>query len=216
MGNKINGSLVLIIVVLGIAVGVMGVYIAFNRGTIAPVAPAPAAGTNTSVSDSVLAEPALNVNEPIPEPTANETESQAAWLTYNNPELGFAISYPTDFRLEEDNATSKLFSGPDGYFWILVKDDAENLDPAGIRDDYYKNDTYGYAYQDSFAKINGVDAYQQSRYDLGVIERYYFPKDGKIYTIAFEFNFSTPNQQLTDSMKTLIKKIITTFKLTGN
>ena len=147
--------------------------------------------------------------------TKEECESGLAtkdWKTYRNSGLGFTINYPNDFQLKEDNATSKLFSGVDGHFWIFIENDTKNLDATEIKEDYYKNDEYGYQYEDSFVKIAGVDSYKQGRYDSGVIEKYYIPYSGKIYRIEFEFNFDLPNQKLSQDKTSLINQILSTFK----
>lgn len=163
-------------------------------------------------------------------------DKTANWKTYSNSGLNFSINYPDGFQLKEDNAiskcdtrnksfvcfppqeenaTSKVFSGADGYFWVFIENNTKNLDATGLRDDYYKNDEYGYQYQDSFVKVAGVNSYKQGRYDLGVIEKYYIPKSGKVYRLEFEFNFDTPNQNLKESKINLISDVLSTFKFTN-
>ena len=185
-----NIALVVVIVIL---VGVVG-YFAFVKKS----------------------EPIAQQTTPTPTQTTTPTKTPdktANWKTYGNSGLNFSINYPDGFQLKEDNATSKLFSGADGHFWVFIENNTKNLDAAGLKDDYYKNDEYGYQYQDSFVKVAGVNSYKQGGYDLGVIEKYYIPKNGKIYRIEFEFNFNLPNQQLSNSKIDQISKILSTFKL---
>lgn len=137
------------------------------------------------------------------------------WKTYSNFGLNFSVNYPNGFQLKEDNAISKLFSGTDGHFWVFIENNTKNLDAEGLMVDFYKNDGYGYQYQDSFMKVAGVNSYKQGRYDLGVIERYYIPKNGKIFRIEFEFNFNAPDQNSKESKISLISDILSTFKFTN-
>lgn len=156
------------------------------------------------------------VKQPTPTPTLTTIPSKIPnWKTYSNSGLNFSIKYPDNFQFKEDNATSKLFSGTEGHFRIFIENNAKNLDAAGLKDDYYKNDDYGYQYQDSFVKVAGVNSYKQGRYDFGVIENYYIPKRGKIYRINFEFNFDAPNQNLKENKISLISKVLSTFKFTN-
>lgn len=201
--NQKGFTNIILAVVIVILVGVVG-YFAFMKKS-EPVAQQPTPTPTQTNSPT---------KTPV-SPTPTPKDETATWKTYSNAGLSFSINYPNNFQLKEDNATSKLFSSADGHFWIFVENSTKNLDAAGIKDDYYKNDTYGYQYQDSFVKVAGVNSYKQGRYDLGVIEKYYIPKGGKVYRIEFEFNFNTPNQNLRDSKINLISKILSTFKFTN-
>ncbi|MFA4872759.1 MAG: hypothetical protein WC659_02380 [Patescibacteria group bacterium] len=194
----INNILVVVIIVL--VVGVAGYFAIIKKPEPITQQPVPTLTQTTAPTNTLV----------VPTPTT--IDETANWTIYNNPGLNFSINYPNDFQLTEDNATSKLFSGTDGHFWIFVENNTKNLDAAGIKDDYYKHDEYGYQYQDTFVKVAGANAYKQGRYDLGVIERYYIPKNGKIYKVGFEFNFDTPNQNIKENKINLIRNIISTFK----
>ena len=91
MNSKVNGTLVLIIVVLCIAVGAMGVYIIMNRCSLAPAALEPVAGSNPTPSAALPVEPAVNINEPTPQP-ADETVG-----TYTDSTYGWSVSWDTTF-----------------------------------------------------------------------------------------------------------------------
>ena len=195
-------NIALVVVIIVILVGAVGYFAFVKKSELVAQRPTPTLTQTTTPTKTPVS----------PTSTPDKTTN---WKTYGNSGLNFSINYPDGFQLKEDNATSKLFSGADGHFWVFIENNTKNLDAAGLKDDYYKNDEYGYQYQDSFVKVAGVNSYKQGRYDLGVIEKYYIPKSGKIYRIEFEFNFDTPNQNLKESKINLISDVLSTFKFTN-
>ncbi len=148
--------------------------------------------------------------------TTKKSEDKIAWQTYENKDFAWSFNYPKNWRLEKGSNVvkngSSLFVGPEGHFWASVSGNSKNLDPQGIKDDYYKNDQYGYQYQDTYPKVAGIISYEQARYDLGIIERYHIPTNGKIYELNFEFNFS--DKSLASGYHDIIDKVIASVKFT--
>jgi hypothetical protein len=107
-----------------------------------------------------------------------------------------------------------LFKNPIGHFWVYTTDNPKKLNAQQLQEEYYKNDDYGFKYDDTYPTIAGVQAYKQARYDLGVIEDYYIPYAGKVYKLEFEFNFD-PNDKKSEEIKNLIGQILSTFKFTN-
>ncbi|MDP2656669.1 MAG: hypothetical protein Q8P11_03855 [bacterium] len=138
------------------------------------------------------------------------------WKTYTSKTSGYAIKYPESFQVKEETSADTLFSTTDGYFRISTKNNDISTDPIAIKDSYYRNDQYGYQYQDSFPIIAGVKSYKQGRYDGGVMERYFVPYSGKIYTIEFEFSFYPPDQALSDTKIAFIQNVISTMSFTND
>ncbi|MDP2812472.1 MAG: hypothetical protein Q8O32_02150 [bacterium] len=129
--------------------------------------------------------------------------------TYSDEELGLSFRYPKDFTINDEGDLGKLFGASGGHFWLKVSDNIKDLKTAqGLKDDFYANNSYGYKYQDSFVTISGLDIYKQGRYDLGVIENYYFLLDDKIVKFNFEFNFDAKDQDLENKYKSLTADVV--------
>lgn len=141
-----------------------------------------------------------------------EKEKSAALVDYKNFINKIQLQYPNRWNISVET-DGWLFSGADGHFWLRINDNTSKFDAAAIKEDYYKNDSYGYKYEDTFMDIAGVQSYKQARYDLGVIERYFVPKNNKIFNLDFEFNFPTPNEEKNKEIKDLITQIITSIKI---
>lgn len=203
MTDKGFASIVLLVIIV-LAVGAVG-YFAFVKrsGPVAQQTPTSTQSTNA-------------LKTPLsPTPTMT-LDKIAPWKAYAIPGQNFVMKYPDEFRLQEDQATRKIFSSQDGHFAIYIENNIKKLDAAGLKNDFEQNDEYGYRYQDSFVKVAGVDAYKQGRYDLGVIEKYSIPKSGKIYRVEFEFNFDTANQNLKESKIHFIRDVLSTFAFTDS
>ncbi len=125
---------------------------------------------------------------------------------------GLTLQYPSSFKETKSESTA-YFNNSQGNFSVLAEKDPQNRDTNTLKADFYKNDDYGYQYEDSFITIAGAPAYKQGRYDLGVIEKYRIPKNGIVYTIGFEFNFDPKNQLMINDTKALIQSILSTVSL---
>lgn len=141
-----------------------------------------------------------------------EKEKNNQLVDYKNFIDNIQFQYPGLWNISAEK-DGWLFSGTDGHFWLKINDNNSKFNANNIKEDYYKNDTYGYQYEDSFVDIAGVQSYKQARYDLGVIERYFIPKNNKIFNLDFEFNFTTPNEEKNKEIKDLINKIISSVKI---
>lgn len=142
----------------------------------------------------------------------NEKQKNTSLVDYKNFINNIQLQYPGMWNISAEK-DGWLFSGADGHFWLRINDNTSKFDANSIKEDYYKNDGYGYGYEDSFLDIAGVNSYKQARYDLGVIEKYFIPKNNKIFNLDFEFNFPIPNEEKNKEFKDLINKIITSIKI---
>src|SRR5680860_162999 len=144
-----------------------------------------------------------------------ESNTWEGWLNYYDKDYGFEFEYPQNIEVDkgENRTLFKIGDAKGGYFLLSVKDNTDKKNAIEIKNDYYNNDAYGYQYEDSYLDIGGVTSYKQGRYDLGVIENYFIPKDDKIIYFNFEFNFEASDDSIKNDKKELIKDILSTFKL---
>jgi hypothetical protein len=138
------------------------------------------------------------------------------WKTHINNKYGYQIKYPVDAVVENNQAVDLLIFFPnyDGNFRFSVDEKANVNSLSDVKKyvDKRESEGEGYPYKQENVKINSKDAYMLSRYDLGVIEKYYLPDNGKLLEFDFEFNFKQPNSVSTESRKKLISDILLTFK----
>jgi len=130
---------------------------------------------------------------------------------YTDSELGLSFSYPKDFsQTEESDLFGKLFKSDDGHFWLKISDNDKDLKTIqDLKDDIAANNSIGGGYQGGeFIKLEGLDVYKQWRYDLGVIENYYFLLNNKIVKFNFEFNFDAKDEDLQSKYKNLIASVV--------
>ena len=142
------------------------------------------------------------------------SETKDEWLSYYDKDYGIEFKHPQNILVDKGgNGTLFKMKDDSGYFWLSIIENPDKKNALEIKNDYYKNDAYGYQYEDSYLDIGGIRSYKQGRYDLGVIENYFIPKGDKIIYFNFEFNFESADDSAKNDKKELIKDILSTFKL---
>jgi len=98
------------------------IFIAYNlyTGNLTPQT----SDLNKAPSESLL------VDSPTPPPSPTDNP-HPDWLSYTHPTLGFTISYPSNFKIVEDNygwpkAVFMLYSGGQSYDLVIEKWDSLN------------------------------------------------------------------------------------------
>lgn len=125
---------------------------------------------------------------------------------------GVSFEYPASFTVTEESPVSTLIDSGNGYFRVMVTDNPRELDAEGLKDEFHKNDKYGYSYEESFVMVAGIRAYKQGRHDLGVIENYLIPRGKETIGFRFEFNAYPLRESFQKSKIALINQIMSSVR----